>query len=745
MKSFKVVAFVTSLLLCGTLSISQPVRIYDYPIVASASSNLSYTYEVKSEPDGSNFGGIYIDTDDYTRVDLTLSNGVAGATTSGEVGYWNSLSQSWVSKYDSWEAKKFNSDGTLTIKGIRVPANMKDVQIIITYYADWSSGKENQLDKSTLKVSSLKEGLQETTTTTTTTPTPTTTTQITTTTTPTPTTTTKITTITTPIPTTTNTTTTTIEEPSVTTGEDKSIIFGEDNWGFVNSSPPFYNGNYYISDTYFNILTSKLDNTEYFEVEKLRKSPWGGSCYGLATISLLVKSGVLDTTMYPFNVPTLNSVDNPNHDDIESIINYYMLSQCSSEKWHLQDYYMRKDEKEKLSELEELLSQVSVGGNPVLLCFKYSPPTEDGWGHAVDAYGVETFKKSYHGKNYDKRILIYDNTQRGFSDNFCLYYNSISGDWCIPGWNLESSNYGKISLISNDVDFFNNNGYFDITSNNDYTMENIPKYVHISCDGFNSDYSITSVKLSDNGSFVDNAPNNDDIEIYYGSSIISFNNSNEDKLYPPFDASSSHIYDNFKVTLDTLDTINMNIMYPNDLLLVNATNSKSVVYSSDGAIYLNADESEYNMEVISNDGYYTLPWYDISVSGQKADVVNLEKTDDGFILYSDNLNDITVNASTRTYNTGVNFSTMENMVLIYAIDDYNIGIAIDQDGDGTFETDNPIAQTSHTGDLNNNNQIDATDILLMKKSILGISNLSGDLNNDNNTNVLDLIILKTML
>jgi hypothetical protein len=81
-------------------------------------------------------------------------------------------------------------------------------------------------------------------------------------------------------------------------------------------------------------------------------------------------------------------------------------------------------------------------------------------------------------------------------------------------------------------------------------------------------------------------------------------------------------------------------------------------------------------------------------------------------------------------------------VLIYDIDDYTIGIAIDEDGDGTFETDSPIAQTEHDGDMNYDGTLDNVDLLLMKKTIFGLSKVVGDLNLDGTTNVIDLMILK---
>ncbi|MCC8070142.1 MAG: DUF5620 domain-containing protein [Ruminococcus sp.] len=114
---------------------------------------LSVTTELEENSDGTDVLKIYLDTTDSSTVTLTMSGGTPGATTSGEVGYWDNSAQEWVGAFDSWEEQKFDSNGNLTISGIKVPTNTDNVQIMLTYYADWSSGSENLLDKSSLSIS----------------------------------------------------------------------------------------------------------------------------------------------------------------------------------------------------------------------------------------------------------------------------------------------------------------------------------------------------------------------------------------------------------------------------------------------------------------------------------------------------------------------------------------------------------------------------------------------------------------
>jgi hypothetical protein len=182
--------------------------------------------------------------------------------------------------------------------------------------------------------------------------------------------------------------------------------------------------------------------------------------------------------------------------------------------------------------------------------------------------------------------------------------------------------------------------------------------------------------------------------------------------------------------------------YEDSLLSADVSNGTSVKFAPEGIIEIGAVDSDYTLDMVYNEGCYTLPWYDVSVSGHRAYVTSMTKTDEGIVLYGDNLVNVTVSANSDDITTAVNFSTTANTVLIYDIDEYTIGIAVDEDGDGTFDTDNPIAQTEHTSDLNYDDQVDAMDLLLMKRAILGLSKVMGDLNQDGVTNILDLIALK---
>ena len=143
-----------------TTSISYGTSVTSTPIVTTTTAgnqtsgkNVLNRTELEKNSDGTDVLKIYVNTDDNDTVTITMTGGQPGATTSGQVGYWDNNAQKWVDSVDDWENKKFDNSGNLTITGVKVPKNTNDVQIMLTYYADWSTGSENNLDKSSLGIS----------------------------------------------------------------------------------------------------------------------------------------------------------------------------------------------------------------------------------------------------------------------------------------------------------------------------------------------------------------------------------------------------------------------------------------------------------------------------------------------------------------------------------------------------------------------------------------------------------------
>ena len=113
--------------------------------------------------------------------------------------------------------------------------------------------------------------------------------------------------------------------------------------------------------------------------------------------------------------------------------------------------------------------------------------------------------------------------------------------------------------------------------------------------------------------------------------------------------------------------------------------------------------------MVSNDGYAPTDWYDISVSAVQGENVNLKKAKNGYILNSDSLKNITVSAESDNASPSCNFSTDYNDVLIYETDENTIGIAVDTDDNGTYETKIQTSEAVKYGDANEDGKVSISD------------------------------------
>ena len=122
-----------AVLICASGQIFASTGIFNNTSYVYAET-VSSTYEVKDNKDGTDTGIVHIDTTKLTTdtVTITFKGGKTGATTSGEVGYWDNTAQKWVGKYDTWEEQKFDASGNVSVT-VKVPKGVSDVQVMLTY------------------------------------------------------------------------------------------------------------------------------------------------------------------------------------------------------------------------------------------------------------------------------------------------------------------------------------------------------------------------------------------------------------------------------------------------------------------------------------------------------------------------------------------------------------------------------------------------------------------------------------
>lgn len=229
-------------------------------------------------------------------------------------------------------------------------------------------------------------------------------------------------------------------------GKDLTFDYEKDGWSFGNMRAVF-------GDTY------KLTDADMQRLKDL-KAPtssadqaWGGSCVGLSITAILSKNGVFAPYQLQSGAGSLSAVKPT--DEILSFINFYQVTQggtteSTEHEPSVQMFYR----------LLRGVMDIPHGGSPVLVTFA----TKTG-SHGTVGYAQESGSWEFDGKAYDGRILLWDsNAPDALYDDRCIYYDSVTFDYCIPYYGVHvadgaSDNTAGIITVCNDLAVLNNYPY----------------------------------------------------------------------------------------------------------------------------------------------------------------------------------------------------------------------------------------------------------------------------------------------
>ena len=153
---------------------------------------------------------------------------------------------------------------------------------------------------------------------------------------------------------------------------------------------------------------------------------WGGSCFGLSAVTVLVHAGLLSPQDLDPDAETLHDVKPT--DQAVSIINYYHMIQS-----------LDASQTKPVPQLQNLVlavqyaEQYQNGGDPFVLSFQR---VGSGSGHAVVGYGTECGEWEWDGVTYDRRIRTWDCNYSGQTDKSQFYFDSSTLHWCIPAYGV---------------------------------------------------------------------------------------------------------------------------------------------------------------------------------------------------------------------------------------------------------------------------------------------------------------------
>ena len=534
------------------------------------------------------------------------------------------------------------------------------------------------------------------------------------------------------------------------------FIWGVDNYNFINHyvTGHFTNDIYrnQINSFYLNALKENLTPSEYEVIfNGVDKTPawlddhFNGSCYGMSSTTLLAREGYFPFSTYQPGAGTLHDLDYPAKNsltypdekyNLSSLITYYQMLQVKDATQQKYRTYPKRSHGENIKEIISLLDT----NNTVVIGFKKA-----GWGgHAILGIGYEYGDYTKHDISYQGRIKICDpNKATNDDENYYIYFNTTTYDWEIPAYDNMGSKYGAVfNYSSGDIDLINQGGY--LSGTNSSTVTNY--IARINAYAISDERSVTKVQES-NGHYamMNNAPG--DIEEEYEYILGS---ESEGVLgYNLYDSNAS-----YKVTQNKTDPMELSITYDNCFMSGSSEAGRSVTFDKSGCVEVRGEKSDYSMSITSNDECPT-DWFTVKVKGDNSEYVSLSKGTDGWIISGDNLENVNVFANNKYNEAETVFTTMYDSALIYEIDQNTIGVAIDADGNGTYETTivpepeqrpsdtdtgtdtDPDKPTVKKGDVNKDGKVTAKDSMLIQRYAIHLAKLdddqliAADINGDN--------------
>ena len=483
-------------------------------------------------------------------------------------------------------------------------------------------------------------------------------------------------------------------------------------WKFNNSYPAFgtedASKGYYITREDYNRLTSLLSNSEKKKISSslgystynidgrnTKNVNWNGSCYGMSIWICLASRGIRNAEEIDTAYSNLYRVDYPfKNGDIASAINYYQQQQRLSGIVMQQAKFICLSQEQQIKELETVAKNANYTGNYGLVLLEWKEGLFSKYKHAIVVYGYEDgrewrVKANGTTKTYSKRALIYD-CSYPYSDTFdqyCIYFDDYS--WCIPGYNITSSfnsllgtlGNGSLQLVTNDIEVLNT---VDFASGN-VSSEAYSELTSDALFGLNAGATFeihagNNFCTVENGEIIESSfenppiiildaavPTDGDADISQTATLV---------LYDP----------DSTYTIITKEPICYDIKYANFYMAAISEAAGRVEFSPDGSIQLKGDaDVEYTLQMVADDGYHTIPWYDITVTGSELNEISAEWITEGVKVSGDNLNKLSVTASNDNETVTLEVNTDYNDILLKD-NNGSLGAYVDTNHDGIFET-----------------------------------------------------------
>lgn len=437
---------------------------------------------------------------------------------------------------------------------------------------------------------------------------------------------------------------------------------------------------------------------ERYMTQNLNKILAGGMCVGISILQTLAHNGLISPS--DIQVGAENMVDIVNNENVEKILCSYQLTQ------HYTDFQLYRlwqscsfSTEEKLRTLIETAENAMENGK----YFTILMTAPDG-SHAVTGIGCADGNWTFNDINYNKCILTLDSNAVdenknavGFSEKTCIYINTETNQYYVPGYNWSSENRFYLCTLTDDK-LLNSKGAINPTPDYDTDLSDICSIELGS--GNDTEFFVTKAdgtEYEPDISMTFGAPSG--VRFGFEGTKIRFRRNDE------YSAASSMRQTQKLWSHGFLNKKNA---------ILEMTDNKVSLTTSTG----DTEERQFIIQLRLNEGYYNISDpYSYGFTGYASDVYS-EITDDGIILGGKNkiksefyIEFVDKNADFKEWDISDDDEYVQQHIIISGgsdvlmkfDDNKELQILIDSDDDGVYDT--PVEK----GDANSDGKIDASD------------------------------------
>ena len=205
---------------------------------------------------------------------------------------------------------------------------------------------------------------------------------------------------------------------------------------------------------------------------------------------------------------------------------------------------------------------------------------------------------------------------------------------------------------------------------------------------------LTINNISNNPSLVDQVPDTGNPNSDYAGSFASrgiarYDTDFADELSLSDDTEMFALWNptaQYTLSYTTPSEFSLQMDYENIDYYVDAKNATYSLFKPSGYYALRGSDADYSITMVTDKKASVTDWYALTVKGNDVDSVSLKKVSGGYVIKGNKLNNVKVIAENNNSKPSITFSTKYDSAFIYEINEQTIGIKVDTDSNGTYET-----------------------------------------------------------